>query len=686
MRLRSLFSSRIWLSFGILLALLLAPAPHTRAETPAPPPAAGAYRPGAVLVKFKAGSTPRGRAALAVEGLKVTGEIPTLGVLEVATQVGEEEATVEALSRRSDVAYAEPDYWARTQLSPNDPSYVDGQQWGLQQVRAAQAWDMTTGSSNVVIALVDSGIDLNHPDLAGKLWRNPGETRNGRDDDGNGCIDDINGCRYLVTAGASGDGQVKDDNGHGTHVAGIAGAATNNAIGGAGVSWASPLMAVKTIDQFGLSAYSDIAKGILYAAANGAAIINLSVGGAPASQTVCDAVSTAVGQGKLVVAAAGNRDQGETVLYPAMCPGALAVAATDRADAAAPFSIAGPRVDLAAPGVDILSTWYYSGTGQSGYRSVEGTSQAAPFVSGAAALVWARWPGLTAEGVKAQLTGTAVDAGPPGKDDGTGWGRLDVGAAVGAAVQPVDLRLSVAVAPQTVVAGNPMTVTFGLVNAGPAAATSVTLNAMLPGQPAIEAIQFSVPGCRLAATQMTCGVSRLDAGASVAISVVMTPTAVGDGDLTTTGTVGAAQPELTPADNGQTVTSTIRPVLSGRVFVDGNGDGIRQPWETRGVAGAGLFLYQDGLPVGYRASQGTDGAYQFDTLALGSYVLTVDPLPAGFLLTTPEQIALVIEPARETVVYFGAWTGVAEPTPTMTPTPTVTPDPRRSLYLPVIMR
>ncbi len=191
----------------------------------------------------------------------------------------------------------------------------------------------------------------------------------------------------------------------------------------------------------------------------------------------------------------------------------------------------------------------------------------------------------------------------PGKDDETGWGRLDAAAAVSAPVQPVDLRLSASVVPQAVVAGNPLTATFSIANVGTASATSVSLSAVLPAEPAMDAVLFSAQSCRLNGRQMNCGVSRLDPGESVTIGVVVTPTVVGNGELTTTASAAAAQRELTPADNAQTVKSSIRPALWGRVFLDSNGDGIRQAWETRGVADAGLFLYQNDQPIAYTTSR-----------------------------------------------------------------------------------
>ena len=228
----------------------------------------------------------------------------------------------------------------------------------------------------------------------------------------------------------AGNANVTDDFGHGTHVAGIAAAATNNGIGIAGISWGARVMPVKVLDQYGNGWYSDIADGIVYAADNGAKIINLSLGGAAASQTLCQAAAYAQQKGALLVAAAGNA--GAAVLYPAACDGVLAVAATDRSDQRASFSNYGPEVDLAAPGVDIYSTWPWL----DGYFTKSGTSMAAPHVSGVAALVWSRWPEWTNMAVSRRITETAVDVDAAGWDPYTGWGRLDAAAALAPSGDP----------------------------------------------------------------------------------------------------------------------------------------------------------------------------------------------------------------------------------------------------------
>jgi len=392
-----------------------------------------AYRPAAVLVRFRDGVSRVKQAAVYADmGLRPDGEIPGLGVISLAAPVGREQQVVAALRGRPEVLFAELDYRAAAAGAPNDPAL--GKQWALARINAPAAWNAVTGTAAVTIAVVDSGITLNHPDLAAKLWTNPGEISGNRiDDDGNGQVDDVHGWHYYHRWAGSmpvpaEDANVEDDYGHGTHVAGIAAAATDNGIGIAGISWGATVMPVKVLDQYGNGFYSEIAAGIVYAADNGAAVINLSLGGAPASETLCAAVARAGAAGALVVAAAGNA--GAAVFYPAACAGALAVAATDQVDGHPSFSNFGPEVDLAAPGVDIYSTWPWVG----GYFTKTGTSMAAPHVSGVAALVWTRWPDWSADAVSQQIVRTVLDVGEPGWDPQTGWGRLDAAAAVASSI------------------------------------------------------------------------------------------------------------------------------------------------------------------------------------------------------------------------------------------------------------
>lgn len=308
-----------------------------------------------------------------------------------------------------------------TRRDPDDPLYVSGDQWGLEKVKAPQAWSVSTGGG-VVVAVIDTGVDLDHPDLIGSLWRNPGEVAgNGRDDDGNGCVDDVHGCDFVGL-----DGDPDDGNGHGTHVAGIVGAATDNHLGIAGMGWAVKLMPVRVLGNDGVGSPWTVQSGIRYAADNGAQVINLSLGvcaQAPIPD-VSQAVAYAQSKGVLVISAAGNSGESDPyscfAFYPASCPGVIGVAATNDVDNRASFSNYGSYVDVSAPGVDIYSTWRAT----AGYGYMSGTSMASPFVSGLASLLWSRYPAAGATQIAAAIQNSAVDLGTAGWDQYFGWGRI----------------------------------------------------------------------------------------------------------------------------------------------------------------------------------------------------------------------------------------------------------------------
>jgi subtilisin family serine protease len=291
------------------------------------------------------------------------------------------------------------------------------------------AWDVVTDTAALVIATLDSGVKHDHPDLQGQLWQNAGEIpNNSQDDDQNGYVDDLNGWHFyhVVSGGQFIPGQnadVGDSNGHGTHVAGLIAAAGNNTIGVAGVAWHTRLMPVRVLDSDGLGWESDIIQGLSYAITNGARVINMSLGLSEPSPALAAAVARAEAQGVLIVAAAGNN--AGTVLYPAAYPTVLSIGASDRADLRAGFSAHGARLDLLAPGVDILSTW--NGVP---YFLRSGTSMAAPHVAGVAGLLLTHMPGLSAAQVRTCLLRSAADLGPHGWDAQTGWGRLDAARAL----------------------------------------------------------------------------------------------------------------------------------------------------------------------------------------------------------------------------------------------------------------
>ena len=322
---------------------------------------------------------------------------------------GEEKVYCGVYGRKPGVAYAEPNYLHRLCVSPNDGAYP--QQWNLPIIGAESAWDLETGSENVIVAVVDTGLDYRHPDLAGNLWRNAGEIPdNGIDDDGNGYVDDELGWDFVDgSGGASGedfetpDNDPMDRHGHGTHVAGIAGAVSNNGIGIAGVAWSCRIMPVragyKTSSGDGVLESDDAAQAIVYAAENGAAVINLSWGDTQKSSLVEDAVRFATERGVLVCAAAGNSNS-ESPLYPAALDNVsvMAVGSTDNQDKRSSFSNYGDWVHVSAPGTGIYSTYL-----NDGYTTMSGTSMATPHIVGLAGLVISRFPGLSPPEIKARI-------------------------------------------------------------------------------------------------------------------------------------------------------------------------------------------------------------------------------------------------------------------------------------------
>ncbi|WP_330848889.1 S8 family peptidase [Mangrovicoccus ximenensis] len=284
-----------------------------------------------------------------------------------------------------------------------------GDLWALDNDRDTdidlpEAWENSRGAG-VLVAVIDTGVDYRHPDLAENMWINPGEIPgNGIDDDGNGFVDDIHGYDFVDT-----DARPMDGNSHGTHVAGTIAAVAGNGIGIAGVAPEAQIMAVKVLSDSGTGSIFDAIQGIEYAALMGAQIANCSWGGAAFPTALADAVRLAGEAGMAIVAAAGNDAKNTDISphYPAAidAPNMISVAATDRYDSFAGFSNYGIRsVDVAAPGVGILST-----VPGAGYASKSGTSMAAPHVSGIAALILANEPWLS----PAELRQRLIDSSDP---------------------------------------------------------------------------------------------------------------------------------------------------------------------------------------------------------------------------------------------------------------------------------
>ncbi len=295
------------------------------------------------------------------------------------------------------------------EVVPNDPKYSE--QWSLPLINLPQAWVIEKGNLDVVIAIIDSGIDYRHDDLASKIWVNPGEIPdNGVDDDGNGYIDDMHGWDFtdapnLQAEGdfIEGDNEPIDESGHGTHVAGIAGAMPNNGIGIAGVAWNCPLMAVRAGLSLGGGSRmqdDDSAAAIVYAADNGASIINMSWGSSQHSFVIQDAIDYAYARGAVLIGAAGNSQEAESI-FPAGYRKVISVASTNQHKQRYYKSNFGASVDIGAPGNAILSTQI-----DNDYRILTGTSMAAPHVAGIAALMRSKRPALTHEEVRQILVNT----------------------------------------------------------------------------------------------------------------------------------------------------------------------------------------------------------------------------------------------------------------------------------------
>jgi subtilisin family serine protease len=406
--------------------------------------AAGTSVPGELLIGFQPGLTGSDVAAFyAAYGLSELKNLdagPGKSIRLVSTRTQQSAALIPTLEHDPRVRYADPDDVMTAAQVPNDPAFSrdygllnTGQTGGTPDadIDADEAWNITTGSSNVVVADIDTGVDYTHPDLAANMWHNPGEIPgNHKDDDGNGLVDDYYGYDF-----ANKDGDPMDGDGHGTHVAGIIGMVGNNATGSAGVNWNVKIMALQYIQSAATvsgNVKGDIAAAVsaieyatmmrqLYESSGGALGANVRVINASwgywdivPPQALKDAIDASGEAGILFVAAAHNqaRDNDVTPVYPASfdSPNIISVAATDHDDRYASFTDWGATsVDLAAPGDAVWSTWPGGG-----YQFSSGTSMATPLVAGAAALVWSASPNLTAAEVKARLLNSVDPIGQIG--------------------------------------------------------------------------------------------------------------------------------------------------------------------------------------------------------------------------------------------------------------------------------
>jgi thermitase len=394
----------------------------------AAPPAAARYEAREVIVKYAGGITTGQRVGL----FERTGVARTLGPVagvgaKLVRVTGDAAEVAARLNRSRFVNYAEPNYILRVQAIPNDPSFDElyglnntGQTGGAPDadIDAPEGWDAAglggfPPSGGVRIGIVDTGIDQTHPDLSGQTVA----------------------CAQSRGPGGLLSGQIQlgtcpDDTDHGTHVAGTVAALANNGIGGAGVDFAADLVICKALGgPLGAGSTADVANCINWVSSQGARVISMSFGGR-ASTTLRNAIANAwnngAANGAVLVAAAGNEGD-STVEYPAGYPEAVSVAATDDSDAHASFSNTNADVEVAAPGVDVLSTV------PGGYAEFSGTSMATPHAAGVTGVLWQLFPGDTAAGIRSRLDAAVDDLGPVGRDAGFGFGRVNLCKAAGGA-------------------------------------------------------------------------------------------------------------------------------------------------------------------------------------------------------------------------------------------------------------
>jgi thermitase len=390
---------------SLVLVLVLALVGTAGMSPPVEASSPAEFASGQILVRFCPDTTAEQIASVHEDNQgEVLETLDEIGVQVVRVPAGDELDAIARYRANPNVLYAEVDGIVRALggFTPNDPMLPD--QWGLARVEATLAWGVTRGNSTIRIAILDTGIDEGHGDIFPKV------------------VD-----RRNFTTSRT----VNDRHGHGTHVAGIAAAVTNNARGVAGMGFDSVLMNGKVLGDDGRGTWSWVASGIIWAADNGARVINMSLGGTTDSDTLEDAVDYAWGRGVVLVAAAGNRNS-DVEIYPAAYDNVIAVGATNRTDARAGFSSFGDWVDVAAPGVDILSTFPRTWWGADQYAWMSGTSMSSPFVAGLAGLVWTTGWGTSNTAVRRRIEAT-VD--PIVTDQPIG-GRINAARAVGAAVPP----------------------------------------------------------------------------------------------------------------------------------------------------------------------------------------------------------------------------------------------------------
>jgi subtilisin family serine protease len=594
-----------------------------------------------ILVGFEPGmGVTAQRASLERAGATASSRLRRIRTFVASVSASDLVAALAELRRDPRVRFAERDAVYRVDALPDDPLF--GQLWGLDNtgqavngslgtgdadIDAPEAWSTTTGSHSVVVAVIDTGVDYTHPDLAPNIWTNPGEScagcpNDGLDNDGNGYVDDVHGWDFV-----NDDNQPLDDHGHGTHVAGTIGATGDNGTGVAGVNWNVQIMPLKFIAANGEGTADDAVRAILYATKMGAVVSNNSWGGEEFSQALEDAIADADTHGSLFVAAAGNsfKNNDASPDYPSGfdLPNVVSVAATDLNDSRAWFSNYGRvSVDLGAPGTNIYSTW----PGGS-YAYLDGTSMAAPHVTGVAALAKAAFPAGTAMGLKTLLLRT-VDPNTTLSGKTTTGGRLNAANTVGCG-SGAQVWIESPAAGFDADVGKPMPVTvLGAACGNPDAAT-VALEAN--GQ----------------AVTLTPRGDGLYTGAFVpaspgAVSFTATATSGGGSDSQSVSGTATAAYSIVPGGSPVTVTTTA-PGENARLVFDGLAGARISLKLTNVTIGTSCctsakvsILKPDGTTLLTPTNFGTNGVFvDVKTLPVtGSYRIVIDPQSTAVGSTT----------------------------------------------------
>ncbi|MCF6137378.1 S8 family peptidase [Pseudalkalibacillus berkeleyi] len=353
------------------------------------------YRNHEVTVKFKTKPTQRELTLWANEiSAKVIKQLDSTYIIK--SEMFTTPKLINYFSEKSNVIYAEPNY-IYLQNETDDELYKR-YQWNLPAIRTEEGWEITRGKEDVTIAIIDTGIDLEHPDLSKRI---------------------VKGYNVLNDSPLP-----NDENGHGTHVAGIIASETNNGLGVAGITWYNQIMPIKAMNAEGYGTSFDVAKGVRWAVENGADVINMSLGNYKSSKALKEAIDYAFEKDVILVAASGNENTNQ-ISYPAAFDKVIGVAAVNTELTRADFSNFGEYIDVAAPGVDIASTYL---KGQ--YASLSGTSMATPHVAALAGLIRSSQPQLTNKEIIEIIKDTTDDVGNPGKDQYTGHGIINVSAAL----------------------------------------------------------------------------------------------------------------------------------------------------------------------------------------------------------------------------------------------------------------